>query len=784
MTCISHSSLRVPGSWHRLGRVLRPTRRSTHATPFLLPSLLFGLLVLVPTLAGATEVKIFRADRRQSFVSGTLERVALDPEGALSLATRLDDLAAIEEPFAYSTAPHPDGWVVGTGSSGKVLLVDHEGAVRTLFETEASNIFTVWTHPNGDVYAASSPEGAVYRLAAGAGAEEAEKVFEPDATYIWELTSDGRDGVLVATGLPGHVYRIGRDGESEQLIDTGERHVRTVVAGDDGTLLIGTAGRGRILQRDPDGRVHTRYDGAQPEVVDLALAGDGSVYAALLASESSLVDLSAANGSQAAKSGEGSEGTVEVSTQGQTTTGSRPAGSSGARSVLLHLAPDAAPRQVWSHADDTVHSLLWQPGASDDDGVLWLGTGEEGRLYRWADRRMILEHDLEPRQVTALVPSWTGSGKRGSTSGAAVLTTNDAALHVLKDAPGADGTYTSSVLDAGSAADFGTFFWQGEVPEGARLELGLRTGMAKSPDGTWSDWNTLDVTTLRGDEEIVLDNLATGRYLQWRATFHGSAEKSPRLTRIEISYRQRNQQPEITELEVLDPGKVLVPSSFNPQNQTYEPWSPNRDGIFTSLKGSDGKDDSSRLKTLWKRGYRTLRWKASDANEDSLRYTLAFRVERGAFASDRWLPMVDDLDETHFSFDATALPDGIYRFRLTASDRRAQPDHVGLEAIETSGPVVIDHTPPRLERVARAGQGTDAHVEVEVVDATNPLRNAVYSADGQAWIPAVAADGLLDGRRETLRIRPAADAELLLLRVTDAAWNVVTFDLLAAPDTP
>lgn len=766
----------------RLVRALRPAR-TTAITASLL---ILGLLVLVPTLAAATEVKIFRADQRQTFLAGSLERVALDPDGALSLAARLDKLTPVEEPFAYAAAPHPEGWVVGTGSSGKVLLIDHQGAVRTLFETEASNVFTVWTHPDGDVYAASSPEGAVYRLPAGATASEVEKVFEPDATYIWKLTGDGQGGMLVATGLPGRVYRIGRRGKSEQLVDTGDRHVRSVVAADDGTLWIGTAGRGRILRRDPDGIVRTLYDGAQPEVVDLALDDNGSVYAALLASESSLVDLSSTNGSQAAKSGDGSKGTVEVSTQGQTTTGSRPAGASGARSVLLHLAPDAAPRQVWSHADDTVHSLLWQDGSSAADGVLWLGTGEEGRIYRWANQRMILEHDLEPRQVTALTPAWPGSGTRAATrqNGLAVLTTNDAAMHLLKVGPGDQGTYTSKVLDAGSAADFGTFFWQGAVPEGTRLELGLRTGMAQSPDGTWSDWNTLDVTTLAGDEEIMLDNLAAGRYLQWRATFHGAAEKSPRLVRIEISYRQRNQQPEITELEVLDPGKVLVPNSFNPQNQTYEPWSPNRDGIFTSLKDSDGKDDSSRLKTLWKRGYRTLRWKAKDANEDSLRYALAFRLESGASESGRWLPMVDDLDETHFSFDATALPDGIYRFRITASDRRAQSDHVGLEVSETSAPVVIDHTPPRLARVSRSGQGKETRFEIEVEDATNPLRNAVYSADGKAWIPAVAADGLVDGRSEILHLRPASDVELLLLRVTDAAWNVVTFDLLAAQEAP
>jgi hypothetical protein len=39
------------------------------------------------------------------------------------------------------------------------------------------------------------------------------------------------------------------------------------------------------------------------------------------------------------------------------------------------------------------------------------------------------------------------------------------------------------------------------------------------------------------------------------------------------------------------------------------------------------------------------------------------------------------------------------------------------------------------------------------------------------------ADGLLDGKTETLLVSPAPKGGLLLLRVTDAAYNVVTFDL-------
>ena len=51
------------------------------------------------------------------------------------------------------------------------------------------------------------------------------------------------------------------------------------------------------------------------------------------------------------------------------------------------------------------------------------------------------------------------------------------------------------------------------------------------------------------------------------------------------------------------------------------------------------------------------------------------------------------------------------------------------------------------------------------------------SADAAPWEPAKASDGLIDSRRETLVLEPAKGARIVLLRLTDAAFNVNTFDL-------
>ena len=418
---------------------------------------------------------------------------------------------------------------------------------------------------------------------------------------------------------------------------------------------------------------------------------------------------------------------------------------------------------LWSFPEDTVYSLLWQ------DGKLWVATGLEGKLYRWADQQMLLEKDVDERQIVAVLPGAPGP---------VFATTNAAALFRVTRGTEATGTYTSAALDAEQVARFGTFSWQGEVPPGGAVRFSFRSGVSAEPDRTWSAW-----TEPREGMEIPLTGLPRGRFVQWRAELRAGDSSgknggaSPRIYETELSYRQENLSPKIASLQMLEPGQILVPANFNPSNQTFEPAHPNRDGIFTRI-GQPGDDDSGggRTKMLWKLGYQTLRWAATDPNGDDLVYDLSFRPASadGGKEGD-WLEVEKDLKDDHFSFDALSLPDGIYRFRLRASDLPSNDPDTALVAERVSEPVVIDHTPPELVKVEKDRDGKLLRVTVR--DALNPLREAVVSVNAQEWKPVRAADGLLDGRTETLLIEPGKPEDLLLLRVTDAAHNVVTFNL-------
>lgn len=780
----------------RPAAVRRPSAgRLALALPAVLAAALAAALAAPAPPAAATEVQIFQTQSQRAFLAGTLEGIGVDPLGRLRLADRSERLTAIGEPFLLSAAPHPEGWVVGTGNAGRVLLVRENGRVEQLFAAGEPEVFAVWAADDGTVYAGTSPSGKVYRIPAGGG--EATVWFEPGETYVWDLApAPGGDGILVATGTQGKLFHVTAQGEGVVVHDSDDTHLRTIAALPDGDVLVGTAGEGFLQVLDPrpgSWGVRTLYDAREPEVVALAVAPDGTRYAAVAASEASPVDLGTSAGG-AERSGQDEGGgeageapedgptvTVTVTPEGSTTsgappgTGSRRPGYRGPRSEVLAVSPAGVVESLWSFEEETVFDLLWHRGR------LWMATGLDGELFSWSGSQMVLEKDVDERQIVALLPGEPGP---------AFATTNAAALYRVTGGTEREGTYTSAALDGEQISRFGTFRWRGDVPRRAAVSFSFRSGISAEPDRTWSEWSpwTEPVRGPVAGGEVGLGELPRGRYAQWRARLSAGDGASPLVYGIELTYRQENLRPKIEQLAVLEPGRILVPASFNPSDQAFEPVSQTPEGVFRTLEPAPAGD--GRLKSLWKPGYRSLTWDAEDDNGDEMVYGLAFQPaeagEAGAggeggaggatttAAGDGWLPMAADLADEHYVFDSTVLPDGIYRFRLVASDRPANTPGEALAAERVSEPVIVDHTPPVRLSSEPAGEG---RLRVVVEDALSPLVQARLSTDAGEWADLVPEDGLLDGRRETFVVAVPAGARLVLLQVGDAAYNGITFDL-------
>jgi hypothetical protein len=427
----------------------------------------------------------------------------------------------------------------------------------------------------------------------------------------------------------------------------------------------------------------------------------------------------------------------------------------------VRLSSDGVFQTLFTSQEETLFALASQGRRT------WLATGGEGKLYSLFEDEVRFEADLEERQIVAMSPA---------ADGPVLLTTNAAALYRTGALPRAEGSFTSTVADAGQPARYGRFRWQGARPKGSTVKVAFRFGASATADETWSAWSApVDAAGSAGFDagEVAVPAAVPARYLQYRIDFAGEGAAAPRLSRAEVTYRQVNQRPRIERFGAMDPGQILVPANFNPADQVYEPASPNREGIFTAL---EPVPPDQRTKTLWKRGMRTLRWRASDPNGDTLRAAISFRpepAEGGRDAGGGWLEIAADRGEESFGFDATAIPDGRYRFRLAVSDREGNDPETALVAEEISDVVVVDHSPPRRRAIERRGEGA----RLTVTDDLNPLVGAELSVDAGEWRELAPVDGLVDGRTEQFDLAALPKGKLVLLRVTDAAWNVTTFDL-------
>ena len=177
--------------------------------------------------------------------------------------------------------------------------------------------------------------------------------------------------------------------------------------------------------------------------------------------------------------------------------------------------------------------------------------------------------------------------------------------------------------------------------------------MSALPDSTWSDWSAP-----RQGHEISLRDLEPSRYFQWRAELESASEKSPEVHAVEISYLQSNQPPQLDELAVLEPGQILVPSNFNPAEPGVRARLSQSRGDLHHAGGDQGQP-----------GTRSRSGSAASAPCAGPRATPTRTSSRspstcGARTTATvGCAMEDELEDERYSFDATVLPDGLYRFR-------------------------------------------------------------------------------------------------------------------------
>ncbi len=725
-------------------------------------------LLMTPALV-ASSTTAWEMNSYADFIRGRFDAVSLSRDGRLSLAPKLDTIFSSDQAVVWSVAQAPDGTLyAATGHRGRIYRIDRSGKSSLMWTAQQPEIFAIAVDRAGVLYAGASPDGSIYRIENG----KATEYFAPKARYIWSLAV-GADGVLYAgTGDQGKIFRITGPNQGEVYYETGQSHVTALALDAQSRLLAGTEPNGLLYRISGKDKAFVLYDSSLPEIRAIVPMPDGTVYAAGLGGSVSKRAQSAqqalqnlTNGSvsapattitvEAQESGPGPElkppdatkatpqpAAPQVSTQFTPVTDN----TNVEKSAVYRINPDNTVETLWSSKEENVYDLL-----ALENQILF-STDQSGRIYGLSpDRRVTLVLETKEGETTRLMPS---------EHSILAATGNLGRVFRLGEGPGASGEYEAPVHDAGTAARWGSLSWRSDVPAGASIQFRTRSGNSGKPDRTWSDWSEplSDPTGSR----ITSPN---ARYIQWKADLRGAGGATPAISGVILAYLPQNSPPVIRNISVVQTAAASA--------QNAKPAAP-ASAYSVTVTDSDSSTTSAGTPTQTlpraSSDQITVSWQADDDDGDRLVYSVYFRGDD----ENQWKLLKGDTHDNSVTFDADALGDGRYFFRVTASDRESNPPPASRDTQLTSAPILIDNTPPVITIGMVRYSGGSAHVEFSAADAASPLRHCEYSLDAAGWVPVEAADGVIDSLREsfTLDLTKLAPGEhLVVIRTADSANN-------------
>ena len=630
------------------------------------------------------------------------------------------------------------------------------------FDAEELEVHAIAPVAGGGIYAASSPNGKIYKVdASGKGAV----FFDPADRYIWSLAVDPAGNVFAATGDKGLIYKITPDGKGTVFYDTKATHAMTLAFDREGRLLAGTESPGRVFRIDAAGKPFVILDSSYNEIRTLRVDASGNVYAAAVSGRGS-----AAGASSPSPADSGAPQPV-VTVSAEVTaiavadvpvSSSQPAPPPAPRGpttgAIFRIAPDGAWDLVWESREDTPYDI-----AFEGNGDLLVATGNKGKIYRLSGDpyQPTLVARANAQQVTTILPERTPAGAPAS-GRMLFATSNPGKLLRLSAARAERGTYTSDVRDAQTVAAWGTIKWRAQTPAGARVELATRSGNTRTPDETWSDW-----TDAYANGEGSPISSPRARYLQWRAVLVGARSESPLLTSVSAAYLPRNMRPRVTGITIHPPGTVFQrPFPTDPEIAGFDGELPDRRNAQPASSGA------SLGRRTYQKGLLTFVWRAEDDNRDELTYDVLYRRE----GETSWKLLKRAVIDSIMVWDTTSVPNGSYLLRVVATDAPSNSPTTALTGAMESVSFEIDNAPPQITITSARREGTRLTLAFDVRDEHSSVQKADYSLDGDRWQTIYPRDGIADSRVEQfeLVLEGEAAARGVIVRAADALNNVAS----------
>jgi hypothetical protein len=530
-------------------------------------------------------------------------------------------------------------------------------------------------------------------------------------------------------------------------------------------IIVGTEPSGMIMRITPAGQGFVIYQAPKREITAVAVATDGSIYAAGVGNKT------------AAPYQPPTPPPVKKTTLTVTTTARAPnapaptqqapptpaappptlagaATSIAGGSDVYHIYPDGSTRKIWTHAQDVAYAI-----AFDRNGKPLIGTGNKGNIYRLdSDLQYTLLMNLAPTQVTGFA-----AGANGAVFAA---TGNVGKVYRLGPDSARQGVLESDTFDGTGFTYWGALDYTGSLNDGG-VTFETRSGNVSHPQKYWSPWTQVP---LQGNTGRVAAPAA--RFLQYRVTLKAAPNgDSPDLSAVEVAYLEKNVAPVVQAIDITPANYRFPPSVTSPltpsasRNITLAPMGNRKAPVKATLAEIES------LTMQPAPGYQAVRWMSDDENND----TLSYKVEMRGVGEKQWNLLKDDIGEKHYSFDAAGFADGKYVVRVTASDAPSNPPDKALSAPLVSDPFLIDNTPPEITGLTATASANGIDVRWSAHDASSIIAKAEYSVNGGEWKLVEPVSKLSDSPSEEYHLtlpRSAASGEsTIAVRVFDEYDN-------------
>ncbi|HBG27418.1 MAG: hypothetical protein A2Y10_19125 [Planctomycetes bacterium GWF2_41_51] len=723
-----------------------------------------SVILIIACVCPAVTSKIVKHGTLDDFSNGKTENTIISSRGTISLSQATQTLAKdFNDVWTINSIVSKDENTVfiGTSPNGQIFRYK-DGKITCLYpeaktiepNSPAANarthlknehVFKLALDSDGNLLAGISGEkGRVMRY----DGKKFETIFEAnDSPYIFAITLDKSGNIFLGTGPKGQIWQLDSKGRNPKIVYAcQDKNVLSLVVGKDGSIYAGTDTRGLIYKINPEKKTASvLYDSDENEINDLLFDKNGNLYAAATSYKSIKAQLRGASvmkkpfalgkpeetepqeeepseesASDQSESLKIANTPIEESFESKPMPAELIRGKQSTASHIYKIDSDGFVTEVFSR-----NAVFFKIFLQKDQ--ILLGTGNKAELFSInpeTEIEALYYEDSQASQITDIT-------KLGSD--VIFATANPPKLIKLKSDFAATGEFQSSLIDAGQPAMWGKLQIEADIPSDTQILLSARSGnVSDINDPTFSTWT--EPVKLTGATDL---NVPLARFCQYKLILNGSESYSPVVREVAAAYVIPNLAPKVTEITVRRTEKKSDPGLFK------------------------------------------IDFKAVDENQDRLIYNIDFRMKGRKI----WIELTKDSDKPVFDWDSKTAEDGIYEFKVTASDSLSNNADTALTGSRVSDPVIVDNTAPAIEKHQLKITDKTAILNLQVSDRLSTINTLAYTIDSnEKWNNVLPDDNVFDTDTENFTIKTQdlqPGQHIIAVRISDAVDNTMykTFEV-------